>query len=146
MSVRVKFVIVGVLLAIALCATAVAAGKTIQAVQGFQQTQTLVRERDARTVRSWMTIPYIARTYNVPESYLYHWLKLKSLPPDNHVTLRMIAVQTNRPVVQVVHSVQQAILTYRGQHPPEHKTATPTPGGGSGASRMADMWVRRWAL
>ena len=142
MSVRLKFVIVGVLLAIALCATAVAAGKTIQAVQGFQQTQTLVRERDARTVRSWMTIPYIARTYNVPESYLSRWLNLKSLPSADHVTLRMIAVQTNRTVADVVHSVQQAILAYRSQHPPARET--PTPGGGTGARLVAEM--RRWAL
>ena len=142
MSVRVKFIIVGVLLAIALCATAVAAGKTMQAVQGFQQDRTLVSTGDVRSVRPWMTVPYIARTYNVPASYLYRSLNVSSISQTDHVTLRMIAAQTHRTEADVIQSVQQAILSYRRQHPPARKT--PTPAQGNSTRRVVEL--RRWVL
>src|SRR5579863_5003557 len=84
LSVRVKFILVGVLLMLALAATVFAAIATVQAIQGFQQQNSLVRADDVRSVSDWMTIPYIARTYHVPEDYLYQWLHITSVQKPRH--------------------------------------------------------------
>lgn len=118
MSVRVKFVIVSVLLLLALAVTVFAAIATVQAIQGFQQQNSLVKADDVRTVSDWMTIPYIARTYHVPEDYLYQWLHITSVQKPRHATLRLLAVQYHQTVTSMIQSVQAAIRAYRTQHPP----------------------------
>lgn len=117
MSVRVKLVIVGVLLLLALGVTIIAAVATIQAFQGFQRQNSLVKADDVRSVSDWMTIPYIARTYHVPENYLYQWLHITSAQKPRHATLRLLAVQYHRTVNSIIQSVQAAIRAYRTQHP-----------------------------
>ncbi len=121
MSVRVKFVIVGVLLLLALSITIIAALATIQAFQGLQQQNALVNSGDVRTVSDWMTIPYIAHTYHVPEDYLYQWLHITGTQ-FSHVTLRLLAARYHRPISDLVHSVQAAIRAYRTHHPAAKKT------------------------
>src|SRR2546428_8076024 len=68
MSLRVKMILVGVLLLLTLVTTAIAANATFQAFQRFQQQKMLVTRGDVRTIRPWMTIPYISRVYHVPEA------------------------------------------------------------------------------
>jgi len=116
LSVRVKFILVGVLLMLALAATVFAAIATVQAIQGFQQQNSLVRADDVRSVSDWMTIPYIARTYHVPEDYLYQWLHITSVQKPRHATLRLLAIQYHRTVTSMIQSVQSAIRAYRTQH------------------------------
>jgi hypothetical protein len=134
LSVRVKFVIVGVLLLLALSVTIFAAVATIQAFQGLQQQSALVNSGDVRTVSDWMTIPYIARTYHVPEDYLYQWLHITGAQKPLHVTLRLLAARYHRTVSDMVRSVQAAIRAYRAHSPPVKKTpgsstGTPHPAG-----------------
>ena len=136
MSVRVKFVIVSVLLLLALAVTVFAAIATVQAIQGFQQQNSLVKADDVRTVSDWMTIPYIARTYHVPEDYLYQWLHITSVQKPKHATLRLLAVQYHQTVTSMIQSVQAAIRAYRTQHPP---TGT-LPGSTIGTLRS--VWQR----
>ena len=128
MSVRVKFVFVGVLLFLAVGITIIAAMATIQAIQGFQQQNSLVKADDVRTVSDWMTIPYIARTYHVPEDYLYRWLHITSMQKPVHATLRSLAARYHQTVNNMVRSVQMAIQAYRTQHPPARKTPRSIPG------------------
>jgi hypothetical protein len=117
LSVRVKFVIVGVLLLLALGVMVIAAVATVQAIQGFQQQNSLVKADDVRTVRDWMTIPYIARMYHVPENYLYQWLHITDAQKPVHATLRLLATHYHRTVNSMIQSVQAAIRAYRMQHP-----------------------------
>lgn len=107
-----------VLLVIALATTVLAAVSTIQAFQDFQQQHALVKAGDVRSIRSWMTIPYVAHLCHVPESYLYDTLHLTaSTPLSNHLTLHMLAFRSQRPVDFVVSEVQRAIIAYRKKHP-----------------------------
>ncbi len=138
MSVRVKFVIVGVLLLLALGIAIFAAVATIQAFQGLQQQSALVNSGDVRTVSDWMTIPYIARTYHIPEDYLYQWLHITGVQKLQHDTLRLLAARYHWSVSDLVHSVQAAIRAYRAHSP----TVKKTPGSGTGTRRIAGTpWV-----
>jgi hypothetical protein len=121
-SVRVKFVLVGVLLLLAIGIAIIATLATIQAYQGFQQQSSLVKADDVRSVSDWMTIPYIARTYHVPEEYLYQWLHITDRQKPVHATLRLLAARYHRTVNSMIQSVQMAIQAYRTQHPPAGKT------------------------
>ncbi|MHB8595948.1 MAG: hypothetical protein ACYDER_03960 [Ktedonobacteraceae bacterium] len=134
MSVRVKLVLVGVLLLLAVGITIIATLTTIQAFQGFQQQSSLVTSGDVRSVSDWMTIPYIARTYHVPEDYLYQWLHITARQKPVHATLRLLAARYHRTVTNVIQSVQAAIQAYRMQHPP-----TRTPGSKTGTLRTAQL-------
>jgi hypothetical protein len=133
LSVRVKFVIVGVLLLLASGVTIFAAVATIQAFQGLQQQSALVHSGDVRTISDWMTIPYIARTYHVPENYLYQWLHITGVQKPRHVTLRLLAARYHWTVSDLVRSVQAAIRAYRAHYPPLQNT----PGSSAGARHLA---------
>lgn len=131
---RVKFVILGVLLCLSLGAAIFAAVTTFQAIQQFRQQRALTESGDVSTVRPWMTIHFIAQTYHVPENYLYESLHITNSQPVRHATLRVLAAHYNKPVNDVIHTIQIAILNYRKQHP--HGGTPPLhPGQLTGAPR-----------
>ena len=94
--------------------------QTVQAIQRFEQTRTLTAEGDVNTIRPWMTIPYISRAYNVPESYLYESLHITEPKAERRTSLHSLAARYNRPVDGLIRDIQTAIETYRKQHPPGH--------------------------
>ncbi len=121
MNARVKFVILGVLLCLAIAAAIFCAVITIQAIQQFKQQHQLAASGDVSTIRPWMTVHYIAQTYHVPEDYLYQSLHITNPQLVRHATLRVLADRSNVSVDDVIHNVQKAILTYRKQN---HQTGT----------------------
>lgn len=120
MSTQAKIVLIGVLLLLALGATVGAAAATFQAYQNFQRQNALAKAGDVVTIHSWMTIPYIAHLYHVPESYLYNSLHISNGHSLHHKTLHSLAKKYNRPVNELIHEVQTAIQTYRKTHPGGH--------------------------
>jgi hypothetical protein len=125
MSLRVKEILVGVLLLLTLATTAIAANATFQAFQRFQQQKMLATQGDVRTIRPWMTIPYISRVYHVPEAYLYRSLHIHDARPPRHATLHALAYRFNLPVYELIQTIQFAIQTYREQHPNRHSPELP---------------------
>ncbi|QBD81157.1 hypothetical protein EPA93_36370 [Ktedonosporobacter rubrisoli] len=124
LSLRVKFIVTSFLLLLSLSCTFVAATSTVGALHNFQQQHMLAEEGDVRTIRPWMTIPYIAHSYHVPENYLYKSLQIAPTP-SRHSTLHMLAQHSKRPLDQVIHEVQKSIISYRKQHKAHpHATAT----------------------
>jgi hypothetical protein len=89
----------------------------IFALQAFRHAP---RPRVNEPIRSWMSIPYIARSYNVPASVLYQALQLTHIPRDRR-PLTVIAREQNRTVASVVAALEEAIKI---AHPPG---ATPPP-------------------
>ncbi len=116
----ISIIVIGFLLCVALTGMVLSAVGTVRAVQNLQQQRTLTRQGDVRTIRSWMTIPYIAHVYHVPANYLYQSLHIPYSYPRQHIPLHMLAARSQRPVSEIVHGVQSAIITYRKQHPPHH--------------------------
>lgn len=125
LSLRAKFIITCSLLLLALVCTVAAAEATVRAYRSFVQQHELAREGDVRTIGPWMTIPYIAHVYHVPESYLYHSLRIVDAHPPRHTTLHALATRYRRPVDDLIHTIQVAILTYRKQHSHPHSSAGP---------------------
>lgn len=120
MSAQAKIVLIGILLFLALGATVGTAAATFQAYQSFQRQNALAKAGDVVTIRSWMTIPYIAHLYHVPESYLYNSLHISNGHSLHHKTLHSLAKKYKRPVNEIIHEVQTAIQIYRKAHPGGH--------------------------
>lgn len=115
MSVRVKLILIGVLLCLALVGAIIATIATVQAFQHFQQTRNMVLAGDVRAIRPWMTVHHISVIYHVPENYLYQALKIPNHPAAR-LSLRLLAGRYNRPVDELIHELQVAIQIYRRQH------------------------------
>jgi hypothetical protein len=120
LSLRVKLYLVCILLCLAISATVVAASAAFQDMQRFQQQNAMAISGDVRTIHPWMTIPYIAHLYHIPESYLYRSLQIADTPLLRHVTLHALASRSQRPVNAMIRTLQHAIQTYRQQHPRKH--------------------------
>ena len=114
---RVKVILISVFLCLSLGATAYAATETVQDFHAFQQQNAYAVSEDVRAIRSWMTIPYIAHFYHVPESYLYQSLHISGRTLPSHVPLHLLAARYHRPVDALIHALQTAIQSYRQHHP-----------------------------
>jgi hypothetical protein len=115
LSVRVKLIVMGVLLCLAVIGAVIATIATVQAFQRFQQTRHLVITGDVRSIQPWMTIHHVSIVYHVPENYLYESLNI----PRSHnerLSLTLLAERYKRPVNELIHEVQIAILLYREKH------------------------------
>jgi hypothetical protein len=116
LNARVKLVVTAILLCLALALTVFCAVQTVQAFQRFQQEHQLVMSGDVRAIRPWMTVPYIAHFYHVPESYLDQSLHITGDRTAHLLPLRDLASRINRPLNSLIHDIQHAILNYR-KHP-----------------------------
>jgi hypothetical protein len=132
-----RFAITFALLLLTLCCVTFAARSTVETWQQFRQQNALARSGDVHTIGFWMTIPYIAHTYHVPETYLYSQLQLPDTPALHHTTLHLIALRYHRPVERVVSQVQSVVINYRKQHPLRPPPAPPgTSKAQSGRSKI----------
>lgn len=123
MNTRLKLFITGFLLCIALGVAVFCAIQTVQAFQRFQQDHYLALSGDVRTIRPWMTLPFIAHVYHVPEYYLDQQLHITDAQSVRRTSLQTLSQRYHRPADRFIHDVQQVILNYRKQHP----TRTPHP-------------------
>lgn len=113
MKVHIKFICASLLLCLALTFMFLTATGTIQAYQHFEQDHQRIQAGDVTTVSSWMTIPYIARVYHVPEKCFSQSLHIADRWLVEHATLRVIADHYQRPIDRFIRDVQHVILGYR---------------------------------
>lgn len=129
MKTSIKFLYTSLLLFLALWLTFSTASGTIRAYQQFQQDHQRVQSGDATTVRPWMTIPYVAHLYKVPEPCFTRNLNLNDHWLVEHATLRVLADHYQRPLDRLVRDVQDVIQGYRrkqlncGSSPPGNSAA-----------------------
>lgn len=90
----------------------------LQAVHDFQQQRSAVKAGDVSAIRPWMTIHVISHIYHVPEVELDQSLHIARAGPLQRMTLYEIAASKHQPVEQIIHRLQQTILTYHKAHPP----------------------------
>lgn len=71
-------------------------------------------------IRSWMSIGYIAHSYGVPPWVLRQALGLPARPPNgpDRRPIREIAREQNRPVTEVIATLENAIVHARPPYPP----------------------------
>lgn len=79
---------------------------------------------DVTMIRNWMTIPYIARAFRVPEPLLWQGLGIPE-PLNRHQSLRALDVEYghNQPDY-VLNKLREIIRAYQAEHP---TPAIPTP-------------------
>ena len=75
------------------------------------------REHKDETIRPWMSVRYVARSYRVPPAVLYQAIDLAPMAGDRR-PLHNIATQKKEPVGSLIADLQQAIVEYRSTHPP----------------------------
>jgi membrane-associated protein len=119
LQVRIQLFLTAVLLALALAITLLMAQASLQAVSTLQQQQTFVAADDPSSIGSWMTLPYIAQVYHVPENDLYHALHLQRVRQDQQTPLSGLALGSHRSVKALIIEVQVTIQIYRNFHPPQ---------------------------
>lgn len=117
MSVRTRLIFIAGLLLLSIGATIFAANATLGALQNVHRHEILKRHEDLSLIQPWMTIPYIAHVYRVPEKAFYQPLHLRYDSVIRHSTLQIIATHKKQPVEKVIHQVQVTITDYRKSHP-----------------------------
>jgi hypothetical protein len=87
--------------------------RTVESYIRIQQTKLEPGVADVETIRGWMTVPYIATVYGVPEEYLFEQL---GIPPEGYRTqsLNQMYVGKETAIRQVVKNI---IWRYRSEHP-----------------------------
>ncbi len=115
MNVRLQFMGISLLLCLALLCTIFAATSTVQAYQQFEQNHQRIMTGDVSTISTWMTLPYVARMYHVPDACLYTSLHIHSPELRRYATLGFISNYYHEPAERLVHAVQQTILEYRAR-------------------------------
>jgi hypothetical protein len=126
-NVQARVIVIISLLLLAIGATICAAKATVGAIQNVHQHEIMKKNEDVNLIGPWMTIPYIAHVYRVPERTLYQPLQLQSNPSVRHSTLQIIAAYKKQPVEKVIHKVQSTIIIYRRSHPVRPAKPPPTP-------------------
>jgi hypothetical protein len=73
---------------------------------------------DVELIRGWMTIPYIATSYNVPEEYLFEQIGVPQQADNQKKSLyRLNADYFGGEPEAIRKVVQAAILKYQAEHP-----------------------------
>ena len=60
-------------------------------------------------IHGWMSIPFIAHTHHVPASVLFQAIGVRPLRPRDQRSVRRIARELNRPVLELIAQLQRAI-------------------------------------
>jgi hypothetical protein len=102
----------------------------VQAVRSFAEMRHLRAARAGAPieVRPWMTIPYIAHTYQVPEEELFRALGLAPTPKHRRAPLEIIARREGRDLDRDLETIREVVTAPR---PPPTPPRPPTPRGPS---------------
>ena len=77
------------------------------------------KETDIHHIEGWMTIPFVARLYHVPEQELFDALHI--LPIEKKTNITSLAKKGNKNVDIFLSEVQSSVATiqeYQKTHPP----------------------------
>lgn len=90
-----------------------------QVVRNFLSVQNArrVQAGEPLGVRPWMTVPYIARTYGVPEEVLFAALSLPSTPRNRHAPLQLLAAREGQDHRHFILLLNAAIDSWRSAYP-----------------------------
>ncbi len=78
---------------------------------------------DVELIRGWMTVPYIATAYGVPEEYIFEQM---GVPPEGNQNrgMRRLATEYSPDNPQaLLETVKEAIRQYQAENPPPTEAA-----------------------
>ena len=69
-------------------------------------------------VRPWMTVPYIARTYHLPEEQIFQALNLSDTPRNRRTPLHVLAARNDRDLAADIATINAMIDRRQSPRPP----------------------------
>ncbi len=92
--------------------------RAVRSYLRIQQTGLQPGVSDVELIRGWMTIPYIAAAYDVPEAYIFTQIGIPQ--PDNQ---NKSLGQLNRQYAPgepaaILNKVKEVVRQYQAEHPP----------------------------
>ena len=76
---------------------------------------------DVEAIRGWMTLPYIARAYGVPEDALFDALTIPKAG-NAHLSVKQLVAKYDRDPLATRQALQQALLREQRAPPPSGGT------------------------
>lgn len=73
---------------------------------------------DVEAIRGWMTVPYIARAYDVPEEYIFEQINLPQEGNQNKSLGQLNRQYASGQPMAILNAVKEAISLYQAEHPP----------------------------
>jgi hypothetical protein len=73
---------------------------------------------DVELIRGWMTIPYLATAYGVPEEYLFKRIGVPRQGNQKKALRRLNFDYFEGEPEAILKAVQEAIKQYQAEHPP----------------------------
>ena len=95
--------------------------RAYRAYTRFQPDAPATSLRDVEAIRGWMTLPYIARAYGVPEDALFEALTIPKAG-NAHLSVKQLVAKYDRDPLTTRQAIQQVLL---------REQRAPTPSGGT---------------
>ena len=114
-----------------ICIALIIIGLILIGVFGFRAVRSYIRlERmglqpgvtDVEAIRGWMTIPYIAKAYGVPQEYIFQRL---NIPPEENQDQSLFHLQQSYNFGEkgaIVEAVKSAVQQYQQEPPSSTET------------------------
>lgn len=83
----------------------------------IQQTGLKPGVTDVEAIRGWMTVPYIARHYQVPEEYIFQQIQIPSEGNQKKSLRELNQRYAANQQSAVLTAVQAAVRQYQAEHP-----------------------------
>ncbi|MCI0643389.1 MAG: hypothetical protein L0346_00700 [Chloroflexi bacterium] len=96
-----------------------------RAVRSFLRIQLTSLEpgvTDVELIRGWMTVPYIATAYGVPEEYIFEQIGVPQEGNQEKALRRLNFDYFEGEPGAILEAVQAAIRRYQAEHPPTPET------------------------
>ncbi len=83
------------------------------------------RQSNVALIEDWMTLPYISRTYQIPEPKLVEALGLKEVP-NRSQSIKTIAEKNHKNPAELLNQIRTGITEFQKLHPiREHRRSIP---------------------
>ena len=92
--------------------------RAMRSYMRLQQTGLSTDATDVEAIRGWMTLPYIARAYNVPEEILFESLDIPKAGNEKQSIMQLARKYNSKPS-DIRATLQVVILQYRRKATPE---------------------------
>ncbi len=76
---------------------------------------------DVELIRGWMTIPYIAAAYDVPEEYIFEQIGIPQEGNQDKGLYRLNRDYFEGEPGAILKVIQEAITQYKAEHPPPNE-------------------------
>lgn len=92
----------------------------LRAYRDYQRFHNRPAPTDVETIQGWMTLPYIARSYQVPLEVLLQELNIPTGQGQaiGRLSLRELAEQQSRNPAEMREAIQHIILRHQQERPP----------------------------